>query len=122
MSNWPDPARFGVPLNPDRSGWHWLKGLGSLSKPRPFFWEVFLGPGQWADQRLDDPVILAEMEYLGPVATPAEIAAKDARIAELKAALRVYECSGKCANCYGAVRNTKYCGQIARAALVGGGR
>ena len=43
-----------------------------------------------------------------------------ARIAELEAALRVYECSGKCANCYGAVRDTKYCGQIARAALAGG--
>ena len=42
------------------------------------------------------------------------------RIKELEAALRVYECSGKCANCYGAVRNTKYCGQIARAALTGG--
>jgi hypothetical protein len=42
------------------------------------------------------------------------------RIAALEAALRVYECNSKCANCYGAVRNTKYCGQIARAALAGG--
>ena len=48
------------------------------------------------------------------------IEAQAARIAELEAALRVYECSGKCANCYGAIRDTKYCGQIARAVLEGG--
>lgn len=48
------------------------------------------------------------------------VVALENRIETLEAALRVYECSGKCANCYGAVRNTKYCGQIARAALKGG--
>jgi hypothetical protein len=80
---WPDPALPGVPLNPEKDGWHYLKGSASLSNPRPVFWEVFLGAGRWADQRLDDPVILSEMEYLGPCLTPAEV---DARVAEARRA------------------------------------
>ena len=60
------PGEPGVPMNPEQSGWHWLKGAASLSKPRPYLWEVFLGSGRWADERLNDPVILAEMEYIRP--------------------------------------------------------
>ena len=83
------PGKPGVPLNPNQSRWHWLKGAASLSTPRPYLWEVFLGSGRWADERLNDPVILAEMEYIRPALpyglTPEEATALQARVAELEA-------------------------------------
>lgn len=89
------PGKPGVPLNPERAGWHWLKGAASLSKPRPYVWGVFLGSGRWADERLNDPVILAEMEYIRPAVphglTPEEATALQARVAELEGALRQIE-------------------------------
>jgi hypothetical protein len=76
------PGEPGVPLNPEKSGWHWVKGAYSLSEPRLYFWDVFWGLGQWADERLHDPMMLAEMKYIRPAfyynLTPAEV---DARIA-----------------------------------------
>jgi len=73
----------GVPLNPEQSGWHWLQGQFSLNKPTPYLWNTFMGVGRWADERLNDPVILAEMKYIRPAfhynLTPAEV---DARLAD----------------------------------------
>lgn len=80
---------------------------------------------------IDD--LIAQLDALGeeefyyfPATTKAKIneakaalKSQAARIAELEAALRVYECNGKCGHCLGAVRK-KYCGRIARAALEGG--
>lgn len=70
--NWPDPARPGVPANPERDGWHWLA------------FDRYEGPVIWRsayqffrssqDARLR-PIDVAHWRYLGPCRTPAEIAA-----------------------------------------------
>lgn len=46
-----------------------------------------------------------------------EIKALRAENERLREALRQYACDGECANCYGPVQDTKYCGKIARTAL-----
>ena len=111
------PGKPGVPMNPEQSGWHWLKGAASLSKPRPYLWEVFLGSGRWADERLNDPVILAEMEYIRPALpyglTPDQATALQARVAELEGALRSIAGNTCCDKCQEAAL-------VARAALEGG--
>jgi hypothetical protein len=76
----------GVPMNPEQSDWHWLQGQFSLDKPAPYLWQAFMGVGRWSDERLNDPVILAEMKYIRPAfhynLTPAEV---DARVKEAEA-------------------------------------
>ena len=90
-NTWPDPARPGVPLNPQQPGKHWLRSPeGELclsvwfvtDNPKHSFWEK--GPG-WSS-----PPAIARRgwAYLGPCLTPEEVQAKDARIAELEGALR----------------------------------
>lgn len=34
-TNWPNPERPGVPMFPERDGWHWIYYCGT---PRPLFW------------------------------------------------------------------------------------
>jgi len=76
-NTWPDPARPGVPLNPERDGWHWLKtpdendvpyewrGSGECEHGRwPAHW-VFVDADDWQP---------AECTYIAPVLTPAEVA------------------------------------------------
>jgi hypothetical protein len=47
-NNWPDPARPGVPMNPDRDGWHWLTRKNGLW-PEPWRWNPDAdGRGAWA--------------------------------------------------------------------------
>ena len=110
------PGKPGVPRDPGQTQWHWLKGAASLSKPRPYLWGVFFGSGRWADERLNDPVILAEMEYIRPALpyglTPDEATALQARVAELEAIIRekvveietAYPHEGECTECHWAVR------------------
>lgn len=76
----------GVPLNPERDGWHWL-GRGG-SKPEPFDWSQAYGEwwfggsvdfgGEW---KAPDYVRL-NYRYLGPCLTPDEVAAREAAAAE----------------------------------------
>ena len=100
---WPDKP--GVPLNPGLPGAHWLKGYTEDA------W-MYDGDGGWwgpgYSHNLDAVTVAARYSYLGPVLTPAEVAAlqkkgcardqtttqycaevmsRDARIAELEAAL-----------------------------------
>jgi hypothetical protein len=78
-AGWPDPARPGVPLNPDRDGWHWLKtpdendapyewrGSGECERGRwPAYW-VLVDADNWQP---------AECTYIAPVLTPAEVEAR----------------------------------------------
>jgi hypothetical protein len=39
-NGWPDPARPGVPLNPDQEGWHWVQRVdkGFVPSPRIILW------------------------------------------------------------------------------------
>ncbi len=93
-NNWPDPARPGVPLNPERDGWHWLKtpdendapyewrGSGECERGRwPAYW-VLVDADNWQP---------AECTYIAPVLTPAEVEArvKQARRDALEEAARV---------------------------------
>lgn len=67
------PAWDGVPLNPERDGWHWLQwNVSAQSKyqfqraPMAMLWNAGEIPKHWDSTRLD---------YLGPCHTPAEVAA-----------------------------------------------
>lgn len=85
MSDWPDPTRPGVPLNPERDGWHWMKGnIGKLIAAQYFAAKE----NGWPERPtwLRDNVRFCH--YLGPVLTPDETAALEARIAGLESALR----------------------------------
>jgi hypothetical protein len=86
MSNWPDPEKPGVPLNPDRDGIHWLFNPDN-DKPHPVIWVADLGT--WAVGDVWTPRMVAEMglHYLGPVLTPAEAAILRAENARLREAL-----------------------------------
>ena len=84
-NNWPDPARPGVPLNPERDGWHWLE---ETIATECFFWRAkpFLGEGRgcWEMKGTDDdfaPHEIAIWRYIGTCLTPAEM---DARIAQAR--------------------------------------
>ncbi len=81
-NNWPDPARPGVPMNPERDGWHWLV-CPLKHDVFPRFWRA-AGEAQncrwtakWLYSRNDwNP---KECTYLGQCLTPAEV---DARVAQ----------------------------------------
>ncbi len=92
---WPDPARPGVPMNPERDGWHWVQWPNG-GRPQCEWWrDNDMGGGKgWAEWR--NGYIAAQYRYLGPCLTPAEVAAREAAAAEAmreearKAALAVH--------------------------------
>ena len=80
------PNKPGVPLNPERDGWHWCERDGGLE---PRFWSS--GQQLWAGLRnswISPKMLLALFGYAGPCLTPDEATAQQKRIAELEAALR----------------------------------
>lgn len=99
-NGWPFADRPGVPLNPERDGYHWLAATDGdqlTGHMAVMFW--FAGTGFYAIEAV--PVtqrsIVSGWRYLGPCLTPAEVAAEraaaaaevEARVAEArKAALR----------------------------------
>ncbi len=86
-NNW--PGKPGVPLNPERDGWHWVN-----STPRE--WVVFDDGGSWrlagSDYR---PHEWAHRIYQGPCLTPAEVDArvKEARRDALEEAAQEMDCA-----------------------------
>lgn len=93
-NGWPDAARPGVPLNPERDGWHWLQA--PEGQPWCWFWMVASGKGAWCDDDTGDfepPEAVAEMRYIGPCLTPSDVAAREAqaRREALEEALRAVE-------------------------------
>jgi hypothetical protein len=88
MSNWPDPEKPGVPLNPERDGYHWLTDPDS-DAPHPLMWVADLGA--WAVGDVWTPRMVAEMglHYHGPVLTPAERDALPIAVAGIVATMRV---------------------------------
>jgi hypothetical protein len=78
---WPDPKRRGVPMNPERSRWHWLLWHGN-EHPTPVEWTAGKVPVWDTGARFVSPEEMARhRSYLGPCLTPAEVAA---RVAEAK--------------------------------------
>ncbi len=80
---WPDPARPGVPLNPERGGWHWVVAADPAvsTQSAPWWWvatrQHWLPP---CDVNSASPLIpaRARWRYLGPCLTPSEVAAHTA--------------------------------------------
>ncbi len=71
MSGWPDPDKPGVPLNPERNGFHWIVGWNGA-----FFmaeWDSECGLYGSVDAG-GSPLGAAKQSwtYAGPVLTPAE--------------------------------------------------
>jgi len=101
-NNWSDPARPGVPMNPEQSGWHCIQEPGE--DPEFAFWrsKPFLGEcrGCWEMKGTEDdfePHEISNWRYLRPCSlddpTPAEVDArvKDARRVALEEAARRLE-------------------------------
>ena len=83
-TDWPDPAKPGVPLNPERDGYHWLFNPDD-DRPHPVIWVADLGA--WAGVGdVWTPRIVTEMNlcYQGPVLKPDADAlrAENARLRE----------------------------------------
>lgn len=82
-NGWHDPARPGVPLNPERDGWHWLEWMDYCgTKPTgiidQFKWER---DGYWDRTTHRSARYWACWRYLGPCLTPVEV---DARVAQAR--------------------------------------
>ena len=71
---WPDPARPGVPLNPERDGWHWLHHPEDI---RPIATPWVAEIHAWSSGAAHSPQGVVDLgyTYLGPCLTPAEVAA-----------------------------------------------
>lgn len=74
----------GVPMNPERDGWHWVSLLGGEC---PQIMEWFSDAMVWADDWTVEACAL-HLRYHGPCLTPDQAAALQARVAELEVALR----------------------------------
>lgn len=80
MSNWPYPDKPGVPLNPEKDGFHWIKGWNET----PFVAEWFVDQSEdfggyygWHDGADNPQGIVAQgWSYLGPCLMPSEVAAQ----------------------------------------------
>ena len=83
------PGKPGVPLNPEKEGWHWLQAKYYDDPVGPFmafFWD--------ADQQTwpkIKPYGGRTFHYLGPCLTHDQATALQARVAELEGALRQIE-------------------------------
>lgn len=79
------PARSGVPLNPERDGWHWLvPSINHALPPGAYRWHAPPRPdviGQW-DAGYPQDVVRRGYDYLGPCLTPNEHASALAAQAE----------------------------------------
>lgn len=86
MSGWPDPDKPGVPLNPERDGWHWI--VGWSDKLFVAEWDSDQQDYVWFDGG-DDPSGMVEngWTYAGPVLTPSEADALRTKNARMRAAL-----------------------------------
>ncbi len=88
-NTWPDPARPGVPLNPERDQFHWLIRKNG-QWPEAWRWDPDADgcgteySGAWAESEGDgQPEDMGKWyRYLGPCLTPAEV---DARVKEAEA-------------------------------------
>lgn len=91
------PGKPGVPMNPERDGWHWLKTGHGVA---PWLWRddpqsLTWGMGWETNEEVFAPGDIARVPgttYLGPCLTPDEATALQARVAELGAALDFYAC------------------------------
>jgi hypothetical protein len=89
MNNWPDPALPGVPLTPERDGWHAIDAGGDFVC---LWWISEQRRWHLGSVRLP-AYLMATATYLGPIIPPAEV---EARIAAAVAEERE-ACANLCA-------------------------
>ena len=75
-TNWPDPTRPGVPMFPERDGWHIVVFMGS---EQPMRWRASTPFPHWLAMsgKMLDVIELGRTRfsgYIGPCLTPAQIA------------------------------------------------
>lgn len=81
---WPDASKPGVPLHPERNGWHWLQFEGA-PKPFPWCWlpatetDPVAAWGNGDGRELTTAGAAKRWRYLGPCLTLAE---RDERMRE----------------------------------------
>lgn len=80
------PGKPGVPLNPEKDGWHWLESIEGLV-PALWAWPLWRHCRDFWDQRAPGWMEEQEWRYHGPVLMPDEATALQSRIAELEEAL-----------------------------------
>jgi len=83
-NGWPDPARPGVPLNPERDGWHWLLAMyydDPIGPPISCFWYAEHQSWPRLQDKPGNQPVSRGFCYLGPAFTPAEV---DARVSEAR--------------------------------------
>ena len=84
-NNWPDKP--GVPLNPERDGWHWLKARSDNLKATwrekfPAQWTA--GNRHWIHGTYAPEYAAENWTYLGPCLTPDQATALQKRVAKLE--------------------------------------
>ena len=103
------PGKPGVPLNPEKDGWHWVRRTEN-NMPFPLKWtNDWTGSRDycWAIMGSGEPEDVAKnFCYLGPVLSHDEATALQARVAELEEALRNIEadCCSDCPPSHGAIK------------------
>ena len=84
-NNW--PGKPGVPLNPERDGWHWVQRVdkGFVPSPRIILWTDDWSSRQFSWDAIgyeaDEQKLGRDFRYLGPCLTPAEV---EARVSEAR--------------------------------------
>lgn len=83
---WPDPARPGVPLNPERDGAHEITDTGTHPThkgPWVVLWSAI--DRHWCDKwgNIEVAECIAHHRYLGPCLTPAEVIEKCMAVREI---------------------------------------
>jgi hypothetical protein len=75
LATWPDPSRPGVPLHPERDGWHWFETDEGDFIPYEWRTNGECERGRWPPGWIFDAYAELdpkELRYLGPALTPAE--------------------------------------------------
>jgi hypothetical protein len=86
-NGWPDASKPGVPMNPERDGWHWLRSPRDFV--RPCLWNP-IGK-TWLERGSVESMNNAGWRYLGPCLTPQEVAAREqAAAVEMREAVRAW--------------------------------
>jgi hypothetical protein len=89
------PGKPGVPMNPERDGWHWIFLLGGKDNAQVIEW---LGPEiGWDETDWTTEDFGLHARYLGPALTPAEVDArvKEAQLNALEEAARAAKKAGE---------------------------
>lgn len=83
MSGWPDPARPGIPAQPDNSQWHIVRSILPKGTDTPAAWDA--GRKTWyvpGFAEIEPERAGRSWHYVSPVHTAAQLAAAEQRGAE----------------------------------------